>query len=85
MCDNNKAAAGVTHDELYDAMVSNPAAEISQMIQLTSEGRARLLALGADPDEVISNCQEGVYEDIKESLRPAFYKRARELGINAGG
>jgi len=73
----------VMHGDLYDEMVTNPANEIINHLDLSETGRARLISLGLDPDKVLGYIKESAYEDIKESLRPAFEGRAHELGISA--
>lgn len=70
-----------TYGDLYDEMVSDPAQEISQMLEFGEEARAAIAARGVDPDKMLDSIRDSAYEDIKESLRPVFYARCEELGI----
>jgi hypothetical protein len=70
-----------TYGDLYDEMVTEPAREISQMLEFGDAARAAIDARGVDPDDMLVGIRESAYEDIKESLRPVFYARCEELGI----
>jgi hypothetical protein len=70
-----------TYDDLYDKMVTDPAWEISRMLEFGEAARAVITACGVDPNEMLAGICESAYEDIKEWLRPAFYARCEELSI----
>jgi len=71
----------ITYDDLYDEMVSAPASNIANMLTLPDEMQDAIKARGVDPCDVLISCREGAYEDLKEVLRPAFYLKAKELGL----
>jgi hypothetical protein len=70
-----------TSDDLYDDMVTNPAWEISRMLEFGDAARAAITARGVDPDEMLDGIGESAYEAIKEWLLPVYFARCEELGI----
>jgi hypothetical protein len=69
------------YNALYDEMVTDPANEISQLLEFGAAARAMIHARGIDPDRLLESMRENAYEDAKDALRPLFYARCNELGI----